>query len=62
MYSIMKKVADHRLENPPQPGDELVVDAILSLDLPEESKMSDMVSVMVAGFHTTGLCEYRRPC
>ena len=52
----MKKVLEDRRNNPPREEEErLFIDAVIDLDVSEEVRLADMVSTLIAGFHTTGL-------
>ncbi|ELU05646.1 hypothetical protein CAPTEDRAFT_145552, partial [Capitella teleta] len=55
MYDIMQKVLDDRRSNPPENDERCFVDALIDLDVSEDVKKSDMLTVLIAGFHTTGL-------
>ena len=44
----------HRKENPPQHGEELLLDLILDYTDDEELQFSDALIYVIGGFHTTG--------
>ena len=58
---MLRDAYNHRIKNPPGAGEYLAIDAVVELDLTEMTALNDLVSMIVGGFHTTGLCEYRRP-
>ena len=59
MHDTMQKVLEDRRNNPPQGSERLFIDALLESDMPEETQKNDMIAVLIGGFHTTGLCEWK---
>ena len=58
MQSIIKQALSHRRENPPSAGEHLVIDAVLEVNDDDPGiEVADMVTILIAGFHTTGLSE-----
>ena len=58
MYSLIRQAIQLRKRNPPDANEYLLIDALLESDFSEEVKLSNAVTYMVGGFHTTGLCVY----
>ena len=54
LKNIIIKVAEDRKKNPVPNGEELFIDLILDHDEDEERQLSDTISYVVGGFHTTG--------
>ena len=54
----MKDAVEYRRRNPPSTNEYLVIDAAEETTESLEELMDDMVTVFVAGFHTTGYCEH----
>ena len=49
---------DHRKNNKPEDGEKLVIDYMLSALHDSPARMlADMSTVIVEGFHTSGLCK-----
>lgn len=58
IYDIMRKaLATYREDPVSDPDQQNLMDVLTHLDLSDETILSDMVCIMVASFHTTGLCE-----
>ena len=57
MYGIVRNVMKERKTNPTA-GHQRFIDVLLENELPEDQILSDCISYMVGGFHTSGNCEY----
>ena len=57
IHSQIKEVLKIRRNNPPPEDEKLLVDVALDSDLSEEEITADIVTYIVGGFHTSGLCE-----
>ena len=55
---VVKKIVKNRKANPPEHGEELMLDKILDYSEDEVLQFSDSITFTVGGFHTTGNCEY----
>ena len=55
---VVKKIVKDRKANPPEHGEELMLDKILDYSDDEALQFSDSIAFIVGGFHTTGNCEY----
>lgn len=53
LNNAVKKVIKHRQDNPPPGGEELLIDVLMDNSLTEEQIISDSISYIVGGFHTT---------
>ena len=45
----------HRKNNPPKAGERIAIDAIIEGHDSEESVLSECMTMMIGGFHTSGL-------
>ena len=60
MFDAVKKAMDSHKNNPrPEGQGYLLVDELLSHDLPESRRVGDSMTMIVAGIHTTALCMYQ---
>ena len=60
LTAITNEMVKHRKENPPQHGEELLLDLILDYTDDEELQFSDALTFVIGGFHTTGNGTYSK--
>lgn len=54
LMATIKRMLKHRKDDPPQHGEELLLDLLLDYTEDEELQNSDAVGYVIGGFHTTG--------
>lgn len=59
LYNMIKKVMSDRKELPEKVelNKRLPVDEVLGLDLPDSVSASDLLTLLIGGFHTTAMCK-----
>ena len=57
LYKVIKDILADRKKNPPAEGEEAVIDMIMKYASSEEEAKADVLSYVIAGFHTSGLCK-----
>lgn len=57
LKKLMKKLLDDRKENPTQPGEENLLEWIISHSDDEEAQLADIILFSMAGQYTTGYCK-----
>ena len=54
MYLMVGQMVDRRRANPPTHGEELFIDLLVENTDDEERLISDAITYVIGGFHTTG--------
>ena len=54
---MMGRVLEDRKRNPPSNGERLFIDELIDLDISDAVRRADMLTVLIASVHTTGLRE-----
>ena len=55
---IVKRIVKLRKAQPPEHGEELLLDLVLDYSDDEELQFSDSLTFTIGGFHTTGNCKW----
>ena len=58
MYSVIKSILSARKKSESKDSEYRMIDSLLSLQLDEAKAAADCMTLLVASFHTSALCEY----
>ena len=58
LYKMIKNILADRKKNPPAEGEEVVIDMIMKNASSEEEAEADVLTFIIGGFHTSGLCKH----